>query len=92
MSKYQILRLKSFKTNFKKLCKEDKELALDIIERLANDEILEEKYKDHALQGNFKGYRDCHIKNDLVLIYKKDKNILILTCVSIANHNNSFKK
>lgn len=92
MSKYQILRLKSFKTNFKKLCKEDKELALDIIERLANDEILEEKYKDHALQGNFKGYRDCHIKNDLVLIYKKDKNILILTCVSIANHSNSFKK
>lgn len=92
MSKYQILRLKSFKTNFKKLCKEDKELTLDIIERLANDEILEEKYKDHALQGNFKGYRDCHIKNDLVLIYKKDKNILILTCVSIANHNNSFKK
>ncbi|MCK8916194.1 type II toxin-antitoxin system YafQ family toxin [Haemophilus influenzae] len=28
------------------------------------------KYKDHALTGNWKGWRDCHIKNDLVLIYK----------------------
>ena len=90
--KYQILRTKAFKTAFKKLSKSDKSLTDDVIKRLANDEILEEKYKDHSLQGILKGCRDCHIKNDLVLVYKKDKNILILTCISIANHNNSFKK
>ena len=31
---------------------------------------LPEKYRDHALTGNFKGYRDCHVKPDLVLVYK----------------------
>ncbi|ULO02425.1 toxin-antitoxin system, toxin component, YafQ family [Campylobacter sp. RM5004] len=92
MSKYQILKSKGFKTDFKKLSKEDKKLTLDIIKRLANDEVLEPIYKDHALQGRFKGYRDCHVKNDLVLIYEKDKNILTLTCINIANHSNSFKK
>lgn len=92
MSKYQVLKSKTFKIAFKKLSKEDKKLTLDIIERLANDETLEEKYKDHQLQGKLKNYRDCHIKNDLVLVYEKDKNILILTCINIANHNNSFKK
>ena len=90
--KYQVLKSKGFKTDFKKLSKEDKKLTLDIIERLTNDEILEEKYKDHSLQGILKGCRDCHIKNDLVLVYKKDKNVLILTCINIANHSSSFKK
>lgn len=37
---------------------------------LLNSLPLLEKYKDHALTGNWKGWRDCHIKNDLVLIYK----------------------
>ncbi|MCK9109641.1 type II toxin-antitoxin system YafQ family toxin [Haemophilus influenzae] len=37
---------------------------------LLNNLPLPEKYKDHALTGNWKGWRDCHIKNDLVLIYK----------------------
>lgn len=41
MSKYQILKSKGFKTGFKKLSKEDKKLTLDIIKRLANDEVLE---------------------------------------------------
>ncbi|ULO01449.1 toxin-antitoxin system, toxin component, YafQ family [Campylobacter sp. RM5004] len=92
MVKYLVKETKAYKTAFKKLNKIDKELTNKIILRLANDEVLEEKYKDHALQGSLKGFRDCHIKSDLVLVYKKDKNILILTCVSIANHSNSFKK
>lgn len=92
MVKYLVKETKVYKTAFKKLNKIDKELTNKIILRLANDEVLEEKYKDHALQGSLKGFRDCHIKSDLVLVYKKDKNILILTCVSIANHSNSFKK
>lgn len=92
MVKYQVRETKAYKTAFKKLSKADKELTNKIILRLANDEVLEPIYKDHALQGKFKGYRDCHVKNDLVLIYEKDKNILTLTCINIANHSNSFKK
>lgn len=42
-----------------------------IVRALANDEQLVEKYRDHALTGDWKDYRDCHIKPDLVLIYRK---------------------
>lgn len=36
---------------------------------LVNSQPLEEKYKDHALTGNWKDHRDCHVKPDLILIY-----------------------
>jgi mRNA interferase YafQ len=42
-----------------------------IVKSLALDEPLPEKYRDHALSGDWKDHRDCHIKPDLVLIYCK---------------------
>ena len=42
-----------------------------ILTALANDQPLVEIYRDHALTGKWKDYRDCHIKPDLVLIYRK---------------------
>lgn len=42
-----------------------------IIEALAKDDPLAEKYHDHPLGGDWVEYRDCHIKPDLVLIYRK---------------------
>ena len=42
-----------------------------IVKWLASDEFLPEKYRDHALTGDWKDHRDCHIKPDLVLIYSK---------------------
>ena len=43
----------------------------EILEALAEDRPLDRKYADHPLSGAFKGYRDCHVFPDLVLIYKK---------------------
>ena len=40
-----------------------------VIEKLVNEEKLETRYKDHALQGKFAGARDCHIQPDWLLIY-----------------------
>jgi mRNA interferase YafQ len=42
-----------------------------IVTALANDQPLAEKHRDHALIGDWKDHRDCHIKPDLVLIYRK---------------------
>jgi len=42
-----------------------------LITLLSNDEPLPPKYRDHALTGNFLGFRDCHIQPDWLLIYKK---------------------
>ena len=42
-----------------------------IVEVLANDQSLEPRHHDHALSGEWKGHRDCHVRPDLVLIYQK---------------------
>jgi mRNA interferase YafQ len=38
---------------------------------LVNDRPLEPHHRDHALSGDWKDHRDCHVKPDLVLIYRK---------------------
>lgn len=81
---------KSFKKAFKKLNESEKKLTKDIIWQLANNEELASKYKDHALIGSYKGFRECHVKPDLLLIYKKQNEILLLTCVEIGSHSELF--
>jgi mRNA interferase YafQ len=88
--KYTIFRTNSFKKGFKKLSKEHQEEAFIVIEKLVNGEILEQKYKDHKLIGNYKNSRECHIKPDLLLIYKIDKNILQLVLIEIGSHAELF--
>ena len=57
-----------------------------IVKSLALDESLPEKYRDHALSGDWKDHRDCHIKPDLVLIYcKPDEETLQL--VRLGSHS-----
>ena len=89
---YKISYAKSFKKDFKRLDCTDQEHVLEILQRLSNNEILEPKYKDHALSGELAKYRDCHIKPDLVLIYEKKKDVLILIAMRIDSHSNIFKK
>ncbi len=48
------------------------------IEILASGNHLDTHYKDHKLTGNWVGRRECHIKPDWLLIYRIDKNTLIL--------------
>jgi mRNA interferase YafQ len=57
---------------------------------LANEEILPKKYKDHFLQGNWQGYRECHVKPDLLLIYKLENDKLTLTLVRTGSHSDLF--
>ena len=49
------------------------------VKAIANDEPLDYSYHDHALTGNWEGYRECHISFDLVLIYKIEGEIFQLT-------------
>lgn len=61
-----------------------------IIQRLLNGEKLEPRYCDHQLSGKLKDFRDCHVRPDLVLIYKIEEDILLLTAVNIGSHSNLF--
>ena len=57
-----------------------------IVSALANDQPLAEKHRDHALTGNWKDHRDCHVKPDLVLIYLKPDDTL-LHLVRLGSHS-----
>ena len=53
--------------------------------KLANDEVLPDRFHDHQLSGNLKDLRDCHIKPDLLLIYRKPDNDT-LELIRFASH------
>nr|WP_050455893.1 type II toxin-antitoxin system YafQ family toxin [Candidatus Burkholderia verschuerenii] len=70
-----IERTTAFRRDFKREARGPHRGLLDtdlrqVIEALANDQPLEPRHRDHALTSNWKDYRDCHIKPDLVLIYR----------------------
>lgn len=59
-----------------------------VIDMLAADEVLPVKLSDHALSGDWKGFRDCHVKPDLVLIYEKLDGVLSLA--RLGSHSDLF--
>ena len=87
---YKIATTKRFDKEYAKLSPSDREIVKKVINRLAKDEVLEPKYKDHPLKGDYLGFRDCHVKSDLVLIYSKNKDALLLTAFRINSHSELF--
>ena len=49
-----------------------------VVRLLANDIPLPPKYQDHPLHGKYEGARDCHIRPDLVLVYKYEGDYLLI--------------
>lgn len=86
MAKYEIVPSNSYKRDIKRLDDETIAEVEAVIDIIANGEKLEAKFKDHALGGNLKGFRDCHIKPDLVLIYRIYKKELILYISRVGSH------
>ena len=80
-----------FKRDYKRVAKGQHRhtLATDlanIIAALAKDEPLAEKHRDHALSGQWQDHRDCHIKPDLVLMYRKP-NETVLQLIRLGSHS-----
>lgn len=82
----------SFKKDYKKALKRgiDVNEVNKVINMLANEIPLPAQYKDHALKGNYIGYRECHVQNDWLLIYRIEKNILTLTLAYMGTHSDLF--
>ena len=66
------------------------ELLDAVVNKLANNEELDEKYFDHALTGNYIGYRECHIKPDWLLIYRINDHELYLFLSRTGSHSDLF--
>ena len=89
-----IERSSIFRRDYKRQARGQHRSTLDgdltqILSALADDVPLEAKHRDHVLSGEWRGYRECHIKPDLLLIYRKlDEEILQL--VRLGSHSELF--
>ena len=77
----------------KRIKKRGYNLALldPVIRLLADGERLPYRYQDHALDGKYTGYRECHITPDWLLIYQIDDDVLILFLSETGTHSDLFK-
>ncbi len=89
-----IERSTAFKRDYKREAKGQHRATLDddlipVLKALALDHPLESRHHDHDLSSNWKGYRECHIKPDLLLIYHKpDEEMLRLA--RLGSHSELF--
>lgn len=90
--KYRLILTSKFKKSYKLACKRGLDIKkLEyVVDCLINDIQLEYSYKDHELKGVYKGFRECHIEPDWLLIYLKKKNNLTLTLVDTGSHSDLF--
>lgn len=92
---YEIKRSKKFKKSYKRVSQHptfDRATFIAVVDKLAAGKTLDNKYRDHALIGDMRAYRECHLAPDLLLIYHIDSGILTLTLVNIGSHSQLFKK
>lgn len=92
MTKYEIQFTSAYKKSRKKMKKRGLDLTLldEVVLKLANGVELDKKYRDHELLGSFKGFRECHIKPDWLLIYLLKEELLVLTLVDTGTHSELF--
>lgn len=57
---------------------------------LENEIPLQPKYREHQLQGNYKGYTECHIEPDWLLIYKTDQEAKEIYFARTGTHTDLF--
>lgn len=62
----------------------------EVVNMLANQQPLDEKYRDHNLSGNYTGFRECHIEPDWLLVYCIDNGELELFLFRTGTHSDLF--
>lgn len=66
------------------------ELLDEVVNKLAGKEPLDEKYRDHALTGDFSKFRECHITPDWLLVYQIREKELVLFLSRTGTHSDLF--
>jgi mRNA interferase YafQ len=86
--KYAIQRTAKFRRDVKKAEKQGRDLAAlkTVVALLADGESLPPKYRDHALRGHRRGFRECHIAPDWLLIYAIHEGRLVLLLAETGSH------
>ncbi|MDR0828530.1 MAG: type II toxin-antitoxin system YafQ family toxin [Prevotellaceae bacterium] len=89
---YEIIYSKQFKKDYKLAVKRNLDIAAlhSVITLLANGKTLPSKNKDHALKGEYYGYRECHIQPDWLLMYRINETQLELLLSRTGTHSDLF--
>jgi mRNA interferase YafQ len=87
----ELFQSNQFLKDIKRMKKRGKDIKKlqTVVNKLANNETLHPKYRDHSLMGEWKPCRDCHIEPDWLLVYYSDSNILRLE--RTGSHSDLFK-
>lgn len=88
-------RASAFKRDYRREAKGRHQATLDdalkhVLVALATDQPLDARYRDHDLSGDWAGYRECHVKPDLLLIYRKSDGDT-LRLARIGSHSELFR-
>ena len=89
---YRIRATARFRKDYRLMRKRGLDMAQldEVIAILASGDSMDDKYYDRALSGNYVGHRECHIAPDWLLVYYKEKDILVLTLVRTGTHSDLF--
>ena len=93
-TKYIVKSTSQFKRDYKLAMKRGLRISLldEVITLLSKGEELPEKYRDHALIGNWLGHMECHILPDWFLIYRIENDVLVLTLSHTGSHSDLLDK
>lgn len=89
---YKVIWTSKFKKDYKNAIKRGYKIELldEAIRLLANEGKLPNKYKEHELTGNWKGFKECHVTPDWLLIYSLSNDVLVLTLSRTGSHSDLF--
>lgn len=90
---YKVKITNTFKRSYKLMKKRGLDILLldKVIDDIRQGKELDIKYRNHELKGKFKGFYECHIQPDWLLIYFIENDILTLTLVDTGSHADIFK-
>ena len=88
----ELVTTSTFRKDLKIVKKRGYDLSLIefVIDELLKENTLPQKYKDHVLTGNYRGFRECHISPDWLLIYAVAKDKLVLIVSRTGTHSDLF--
>lgn len=93
MAEYIIMPTGQFKKDLKLAKKRGLQLSdlYAVLDKLAADEPLPDKCRNHLLRGNYAGLWECHINPDWLLVYEKEVEIRVISLYRTGTHSDLFK-
>ena len=90
--KYKLKLTSLFKKDVKRMKKRGRDMRklAEVVTMLQNGTPLSWEFRDHALSGDYSGFRECHIQSDWLLLYYIDEEQIVLVCSRTGTHSDIF--